>query len=73
MSWDQKLPPPILVQLWDCNGTGAQIWQPQPNGALRNPNSGRCLDLPGWSTTWGTQVTIWDCTGGANQQWFLPA
>ncbi|WP_405669900.1 RICIN domain-containing protein [Streptomyces sp. NBC_01530] len=31
--------------------------------------SGRCLDDPGASTTAGTQVDIWDCDGGANQQW----
>ena len=31
--------------------------------------SGRCLDDPGASTTPGVQVDIWDCDGGANQQW----
>jgi hypothetical protein len=62
-----------LVSLYDCNNTGAQVWLAQPNGSLRNPQSGRCLDDPGLSTTWGTQVAIWDCNGGANQRWFLPA
>ena len=33
-----------LVQIYDCNGTGAQVWQAQSNGTLRNPASGRCLD-----------------------------
>ena len=27
---------------------------------------------PGWSTTPGTQLQIWDCTGNANQKWNLP-
>jgi hypothetical protein len=27
------------------------------------------LDADGWGTTNGTQTVIWDCTGGANQQW----
>jgi hypothetical protein len=36
---------------------------------LRNDNAGRCLDVPGATTTNGTQVTLWDCNGGANQQW----
>ncbi|MFC5923421.1 RICIN domain-containing protein [Micromonospora vulcania] len=36
---------------------------------LVNPNSGRCLDVYGASTTAGTQTIIWDCHGGANQQW----
>jgi hypothetical protein len=38
------------------------------NGA----QSGKCLDDKGWSTTPGTQLQIWDCTGHANQQWSLP-
>jgi hypothetical protein len=25
--------------------------------------------VPGWSTTNGTVLNLWDCTGGANQQW----
>ena len=31
--------------------------------------AGKCLDVPGYSTTQGTQPQIWDCNGGANQQW----
>lgn len=38
-------------------------------GKLVGVASGRCLDDPGGSTTAGTQVDIWDCGGGANQQW----
>ena len=52
--------------------TGAQVWQPQSDGALYNPQSGKCLDDTNWSTTPGTQLQIWDCTGNANQQWSLP-
>jgi len=42
---------------------------PPPNGQLVSAQSGRCLDVPGQSTANGTQVEIWDCNGGANQQW----
>lgn len=35
--------------------------------------SGRCLDVPGSATANGTQPVIWDCNGGANQQWTLNA
>jgi glucosylceramidase len=28
----------------------------------------RCLDVPGWSITPGTQVFLYDCNGGTNQQ-----
>ena len=31
--------------------------------------SGRCLDIDGDSTAAGTKVELWDCNGGANQQW----
>jgi predicted chitinase len=60
------------VDLYTCNGTGAQVWEPQSNGSLVNPNSGKCLDDTGWGGS-GTQVQIWDCTGGANQSWTLPS
>ncbi len=42
------------------------------NGMLVNPVSGRCLDDPGFNTTNGTQLEIWDCNGGSNQQWAIP-
>jgi hypothetical protein len=61
------------VDLFTCNNTGAQVWIPQANGSLFNPNSNKCLDDTNMSTTPGTQLQIWDCTGGTNQQWKLPA
>lgn len=50
---------------------GNQTWVPTGE-TLVNPVSGRCLDVPGGDTTEGTQVEIWDCNGGSNQQWTLP-
>jgi hypothetical protein len=60
------------VDLYTCNDTGAQVFIPQSDGALYNPQSGKCLDDTNWSTTPGTQLQIWDCTGNANQSWNLP-
>jgi beta-glucosidase len=60
-----------LVDLYTCNGTGAQQWQPQSNGELVNPESGKCLDDTGFGGS-GTQVQIWSCADGSNQQWVLP-
>ncbi|MGA5302052.1 ricin-type beta-trefoil lectin domain protein [Nucisporomicrobium flavum] len=37
--------------------------------ALVGAASGRCLDVPGSSTTNGVQPIIWDCSGAANQRW----
>ncbi|MGW4116916.1 extracellular catalytic domain type 1 short-chain-length polyhydroxyalkanoate depolymerase [Actinosynnema sp. NPDC004786] len=38
-------------------------------GPLRAVGAGRCLDVPGQSTSAGTRLQVWDCHGGANQQW----
>jgi hypothetical protein len=37
--------------------------------ALRNANADRCLDVPNASQANGTQLALWDCNGGPNQQW----
>ncbi|MCP2170475.1 non-reducing end alpha-L-arabinofuranosidase family hydrolase [Goodfellowiella coeruleoviolacea] len=39
------------------------------SGAVRAVAANRCLDVPNSSTTTGTQLQIWDCHSGANQQW----
>ncbi|MFE4629398.1 arabinofuranosidase catalytic domain-containing protein [Streptomyces mirabilis] len=38
-------------------------------GALHAVGAGRCLEVPGSSTTPGTQTQIRDCAGAANQTW----
>jgi len=55
------------VQLYDCNGTGAQVWTQYSDGTLRA--LGKCLDATGNGTGNSTKLEIWDCNGGANQQW----
>ncbi|WP_432904126.1 RICIN domain-containing protein [Micromonospora matsumotoense] len=50
-------------------GTG-----PGPQGGrLVGAQSGRCVEVPNASTTNGTQVQLWDCTGGTGQQWTYTA
>ncbi|WP_424533338.1 RICIN domain-containing protein [Sphaerisporangium viridialbum] len=39
---------------------------------LRNPNSGRYLNVTGNNPADATPVTIWDCGTGPNQKWTLP-
>jgi hypothetical protein len=59
------------------NTSGAQrlryAWglvdNPNTGNRLRNTGSGRCLDVPGARTTNNTQVAIYDCNSGTNQQW----
>ena len=38
-------------------------------GEIIGAGSGRCVDVSGASQTLGTQVELWDCNGGTNQQW----
>ncbi|MEU0673462.1 non-reducing end alpha-L-arabinofuranosidase family hydrolase [Streptomyces sp. NPDC006172] len=45
--------------------------QAATTSALKGVGSGRCLDVPGASQTDGTNLQIWDCWGGTNQQWTL--
>ncbi|MFG3659034.1 glycoside hydrolase family 19 protein [Streptomyces sp. NPDC047706] len=59
------------VQLYDCNGTGAQIWSNPGDGTLRA--LGKCLDVVERGTADGAAVQLWDCSGGANQQWVVTA
>ncbi|NUP39311.1 MAG: alpha-galactosidase [Streptomyces sp.] len=38
-------------------------------GAIHAVGAGKCLEVPNSTTTAGTQVDIWSCSGGANQTW----
>jgi hypothetical protein len=40
-----------------------------PGEVLRGVASNRCVDVPGFSTTNGTQLDLWDCNDGGNQSW----
>ncbi|WP_329459412.1 family 16 glycosylhydrolase [Streptomyces sp. NBC_01497] len=57
------------VQLYDCNGSGAQQWTAGSDGSLRA--LGKCLDAKDGGTADGTQLQLWDCSGAANQK-FTP-
>jgi hypothetical protein len=58
----------------NASGAGLVEWGWGRGGSaavLGATASGRCLDVPGSTRTDGTQLDIWDCNGGANQQWTL--
>jgi hypothetical protein len=61
------------VNLWTCNGSGAQKWTLQGNGNLVNTASGKCLDAIGQGTANGTGLQIYTCVAGGqgNQRWAL--
>ena len=62
------------MQLWTCNGAArTRTGPPQSDGTLRNPQSGKCLDVSGNNSADGTVVHLWTCiAGAANQKWTLP-
>src|SRR5688500_12250462 len=47
--------------------------EPGQNTPIVGAQSGRCLTVPGSSTTNGTQTQLWDCTGAAGQTWTYTA
>ncbi|MEE4543664.1 ricin-type beta-trefoil lectin domain protein [Streptomyces sp. V4-01] len=61
------------ASLAGCTGTGSQTWTHRTDGTLVNTASGRCLDVPGGTTTPGAvQLQIYDCNGSPAQVWKLP-
>jgi len=44
-----------------------------PGQPIRGVESNRCVDVPGFSTTNGTALDLWDCNGGGNQSFNLTA
>jgi O-glycosyl hydrolase len=55
------------VQLYTCNGTGAQQWTVGADGTVRA--LGKCLDVAAASSANGAKVQLYDCNGTAAQQW----
>ena len=54
-----------------ATGRARRSWARAGRG-IANPQSGRCLDVPGGVTADGLQVQIWDCNGSAAQRWTVP-
>jgi len=55
------------IQLYDCNGTGAQRWTLGTDGTVRA--LGKCLDVTAAGTADGTPVQLYDCNGTGAQRW----
>ncbi|GHJ44436.1 hypothetical protein Cs7R123_17780 [Catellatospora sp. TT07R-123] len=54
------------VQLWTCNGTGAQRWS-RVGTSFRA--LGKCLDVDNAGTANGTKAQLWTCNGTGSQVW----
>ncbi|MFI5853801.1 ThuA domain-containing protein [Streptomyces parvulus] len=55
------------VQLWTCNGTGAQRWTRADDGTVTA--LGKCLDVSGGGSADGTKIQLWTCNGSGAQKW----
>ncbi|MEV0721060.1 RICIN domain-containing protein, partial [Asanoa sp. NPDC050611] len=55
------------IQIWSCNGTGAQRWTIGSDGTVRG--LGKCLDVRSSGTANGTVVQLWGCNGTGAQVW----
>lgn len=47
-----------LVQLWEMNGTDAQVWTIDENGLITNPQSGKCLNAQGYDQGGSSTLAI---------------
>jgi fibronectin type 3 domain-containing protein len=57
------------IELWGCNGTGAQVWTYNPNNGTIVNSNGYCLDVLYDGTSSGTQVDLYQCNGTPAQVW----
>jgi chitosanase len=56
------------VQLYDCNGTGAQTWTVgNSDNTIRA--LGKCLDVTAAATTNGAKIQLYDCNATGAQTW----
>jgi beta-glucanase (GH16 family) len=58
------------VQIYTCNGTGAQQWSVVQAGSTLHV-LGKCLDVDAAGTADGTKVDLYDCNGTGSQV-FIP-
>lgn len=59
------------LQIWTCNGTGAQNWTAPGDGTLRA--LGKCMDVAWGSTANGANIQLATCSGNPAQQFVLSA
>jgi len=53
-----------------CNGGSSQRWEPALDGLhVRMVGTTYCMDVPNWSTAWGTRLGLAGCWGATAQQW----
>ncbi|WP_340384106.1 endo-1,4-beta-xylanase [Streptomyces sp. SS7] len=64
---------PAYTAVLNALNGGTSTPPPADSATIKGVGSGRCLDVPGTSTADGTQLQLWDCHNGTNQQWAATA
>ncbi|MEV1145773.1 ThuA domain-containing protein [Micromonospora sp. NPDC049799] len=59
------------IQIYTCNGSGAQTWTVTPNSTIKALN--KCLDVSGGGSADGTKIQLWTCNGSGAQNWSAQA
>lgn len=57
------------VQLYNCNGSGAQQWILAHNGTIQLAGTDRCVDAANGGTSDADPIQLYDCNGGTTQIW----
>ena len=58
------------IQIWDCNGTGAQVWlHDSPGKTTTFSVLGMCMDDTSSGTSNGTKIQLYRCNNTGAQQW----
>ena len=58
------------IQIWDCNGTGAQVWlHDTPGRTTTFSVLGMCMDDTSSGTANGTKIQLYQCNNTGAQQW----
>jgi hypothetical protein len=62
-----------VIDIYACNGTGAQIWGVEADATIRNLANGKCLDVYHGGTASGSLVDLFQCNGTDAQVWSASA
>lgn len=57
------------IDIFTCNGTGAQNWAAESGGVIMNAANGKCVDVLHSGTANGTTVDLYQCNGTGAQKW----
>ena len=57
------------IDLYSCNGTGAQKWIVETNGSLTNAVNNSCITVKNGGRADGTPIVLFACNGSRAQVW----